>query len=84
MLCRLQVVSGELIALCVVYVRVGWDEGVRTMSKGETAKLVIAAEHAYGEAGSPPAIPPRTPLVFEIELLDFKDAEIMRTGTNFL
>jgi len=62
----------------------GWDEGVRTMNKGEKAQLVISADAAYGKDGSPPRIPPNTPLVFEIELLDFRSAEIMKTGTNFL
>lgn len=62
----------------------GWDEGVRSMVKGEKAQLIISAEYAYGEAGHPPSIPPKCPLIFEVELLDFKDAEVTKSGTNFL
>ena len=43
----------------------GWDKGVATMKKGETAVLKCAPEYAYGEAGSPPKIPPSSTLSFE-------------------
>ncbi|XP_011867411.1 PREDICTED: FK506-binding protein 59 isoform X2 [Vollenhovia emeryi] len=49
----------------------GWDIGVATMKKGETAMLTCAPECAYGENGSPPMIPPNATLKFEIELLDW-------------
>jgi len=62
----------------------GWDEGVRTMNKGERATLYISADFAYGKDGRPPVIPPNSPLIFEVELLDFKTAELTKTGTNFL
>eukprot|EP00897_Mesotaenium_endlicherianum_P005560 jgi/Mesen1/5031/ME000025S04430 len=49
----------------------GWDKGVATMTKGEKALFTIAAEYAYGEAGSPPTIPPNSTLKFEVELLSW-------------
>eukprot|EP01120_Amphizonella_sp_Union-15-10_P013302 TRINITY_DN6152_c0_g1_i1.p1 TRINITY_DN6152_c0_g1~~TRINITY_DN6152_c0_g1_i1.p1 ORF type:complete len:445 (-),score=119.87 TRINITY_DN6152_c0_g1_i1:115-1449(-) len=51
----------------------GWDEGVKTMKKGEICTLTIAPQYGYGEAGSPPKIPPNSTLVFEIELLSFSN-----------
>ncbi|CAK9034485.1 unnamed protein product [Durusdinium trenchii] len=47
----------------------GWDLGVKTMKKGEVAKFTLAPDFAYGEEGSPPKIPPKATLVFEVELL---------------
>lgn len=47
----------------------GWDEGIMLMNKGAKAKLVIPSSLAYGERGAG-SIPPFTPLVFEVELVD--------------
>jgi len=49
----------------------GWDLGVATMSKGEVAKFTLAPEFAYGDAGSPPKIPEKATLVFEVELISW-------------
>jgi FKBP-type peptidyl-prolyl cis-trans isomerase FkpA len=46
-----------------------WTNGVPMMKTGEKAKLVCPPSAAYGDAGSPPTIPGRATLVFEIELL---------------
>ncbi|KAG9282901.1 peptidyl-prolyl cis-trans isomerase FKBP3 [Astyanax mexicanus] len=48
----------------------GWDEGLLTMSKGETARLEIESEWAYGKKGLPDSkIPPNAKLIFEVELV---------------
>merc|ERR1719456_1324315 len=49
----------------------GWDLGVATMKKGEVAKFTLAPEFAYGDAGSPPNIPSKATLVFEVELISW-------------
>merc|ERR1712226_1600183 len=43
------------------------------MKKGEKSRFTIAPQYAYGEDGSPPKIPGDATLVFEIELIDFRD-----------
>ena len=48
----------------------GWEEGVKTMSVGESATVTIEPEWAYGKKGQTDAgIPPNATLVFDIELL---------------
>jgi FKBP-type peptidyl-prolyl cis-trans isomerase FkpA len=47
-----------------------WTEGVQRMRPGGKAQLVCPSKIAYGDAGSPPTIPPGATLVFEIELLE--------------
>jgi len=47
----------------------GWDEAVTQMSLGEKAILNITSDFGYGDRGFPGSIPPKTDLVFQVELL---------------
>src|SRR5579863_6581634 len=47
----------------------GWDQGVVGMRVGGRRELIIPSELAYGKTGSPPKIPPNSPLIFIVDLL---------------
>lgn len=47
----------------------GFDEGLMLLPKGTKATLILPSSLAYGEQGNQ-GIPPFTPLVFEVEIVD--------------
>lgn len=47
----------------------GWQEGIPGMKTGGVRRLEIPYQLGYGEQGSPPKIPPKATLVFEIKML---------------
>ncbi len=47
----------------------GWVQGIPGMKVGGRRELIIPASLAYGKQGSPPTIPPNSPLVFVVDLI---------------
>ena len=58
----------------------GWDQGIEGMKVGGRRELIIPADLAYGEAGSPPTIKPDAALVFVVDLLDVQPAADAAAG----
>ncbi|ERN02572.1 peptidyl-prolyl cis-trans isomerase FKBP62 isoform X2 [Amborella trichopoda] len=62
----------------------GWDQGIKTMKKGEKAIFTIPPELAYGASGSEPTIPPNATLQFDVELLSWSSVkDICKDGGIF-
>ncbi len=50
----------------------GWEEGISYMRKGGKARLIVPSSLAYGEKGLEDLIPPYSPVIYEIEVLEVK------------
>jgi len=51
----------------------GWEEGIEILSKGGSATFLIPSNKGYGPLGSEDrTIPPYTPLIFIIEVVNIK------------
>ena len=55
----------------------GFSEALKLMPKGSRYRLWMKPELAYGEKGAGP-IPPNSTLMFDVELLDFIPASVLR------
>ncbi len=49
----------------------GWDEGIALLNKGAKAYLMIPSSMAYGARAMGEAIPAHSPLIFEVELIEY-------------
>lgn len=63
---------GQPISFGLNQVIPGWTEGLQLMNKGSRYTLIIPPNLGYGDNGIPGVIPPKSWLVFDVELLDFK------------
>ena len=59
----------------------GVEKAVGKMKKGETARLTLRPDYAYGEAGhSKLGVPPNTEVTFVVTLVDFEKVSHDRLG----
>ncbi|KAG8007756.1 Peptidyl-prolyl cis-trans isomerase FKBP5 [Nibea albiflora] len=57
-----------------------WDIGVLSMQRGELSMFLCKPEYAYGSTGIPNKIPPKSSVVFEMELLNFEGELLTSDG----
>eukprot|EP01123_Difflugia_compressa_P013913 TRINITY_DN675_c0_g1_i3.p1 TRINITY_DN675_c0_g1~~TRINITY_DN675_c0_g1_i3.p1 ORF type:complete len:195 (+),score=38.50 TRINITY_DN675_c0_g1_i3:79-663(+) len=62
----------------------GFEQGLRGMCVGQSRKVTIPPELAYGDKGVSPLIPPRSTLVFELECMHIDRPTIVRDFVPFL
>jgi peptidylprolyl isomerase len=63
-------VGGDPITFALADLIPAWQEGIPGMKEGGKRRLIVPPELGYGEAGSPPDIPPNATLIFDIQLMD--------------
>jgi len=63
---------GEPISFPLDGVIPGWTEGVQLMNVGDTYRLFIPSELAYGANGAGQVIGPHATLIFDVQLLDIE------------
>jgi FKBP-type peptidyl-prolyl cis-trans isomerase len=61
----------------------GFEDGLKLVGKGGKARIYIPSALAYGKRGSPPTIEPNENLIFEIEVVDIKQAPKPQPMPNF-
>ncbi len=64
---------GEPAQFGVHQVIPAWTEALQLMGIGDKWRIACPPSLAYGEQGAGDSIPPNTPLVFEIHLLEIRD-----------
>ena len=62
----------------------GWEAGFAGMKVGGKRRIFIPYQMAYGETGSPPVIPPRADLIFDVQLLDQTEVPAQPAGIDVL
>ena len=50
----------------------GWEEGLIGVKAGGTRRIIIPADLGYGAQGSPPRIPAKATLIFDITVISIK------------
>lgn len=60
----------------------GWEEALPFFGKGGKGKIYVPAMLAYGPQGSQGVIPPFSNLIFDIEIVDVKDAPKQAPGAQ--
>ncbi len=55
----------------------GLDEGIMQMLKGGKARIVVPYMLAFGEQGRQGVVPPKTDVIFDVELIDVKQKPVI-------
>lgn len=61
----------------------GMERGIRSMHVGESARLLCEPKWAYGAAGVGSRIPPNATLVYEVELLSWREGQALAENDDF-